>query len=464
RETWRSGKIKPHAFAAIASHGVFKARSLKGTGINVVDLIRLKLGNGDSSSFWDDKWYAGGVIKELFPRLYALELHKHATVRMKLMAPSLDNSFHRRVRSGAEESQFNSLMEIVRVINLVPCEDRISAHASPRSAGLKCVSSIRMTCRMSKLKKQFRPDIVLFHTKRFSPFVFLASKDMSVLSDLFVAVRLGRAGVVPAGLSFSTGGVSNIWWGIVRTIVSAMSSMMSCAGVLIKKRVGDWEWADMMALYCQNATEEDSKFTRRVGALLEEMEAAYKERVDFIKELKAVSGVDAAVKTSEFLNDVLWKDERRLQRLSKLRMDADLMAYDKEKEITEDLRLAREINALCARVTATINQREMFVDELDMLAERHVPDKMADFMKQIQDVSRWCLWCKISLEYGNNVLYWIPGVCVSSLMGSLVPSVGCVANIVLARGESDLKDMFFTNDVHYFDGELSVSCFRIPLC
>nr|GFC32044.1 RNA-directed DNA polymerase, eukaryota, reverse transcriptase zinc-binding domain protein [Tanacetum cinerariifolium] len=64
---------------------VKEARSLKGTGINVVDLIRLKLGNRDSSLFWEDKW---------------------------------------RVRSGAEESQFNSLLEIVQVINLVPCEDR----------------------------------------------------------------------------------------------------------------------------------------------------------------------------------------------------------------------------------------------------------------------------------------------------------------------------------------------------
>nr|GFC80491.1 RNA-directed DNA polymerase, eukaryota, reverse transcriptase zinc-binding domain protein [Tanacetum cinerariifolium] len=92
---------------------VKEVRSLKGTGINVVDLIHLKLGNGDSSSFCEEKWYASGLIKELFPRLYALELHKHATVRMKLMAPSLDNSFRRRVRSGAEESQFNSLLEIV---------------------------------------------------------------------------------------------------------------------------------------------------------------------------------------------------------------------------------------------------------------------------------------------------------------------------------------------------------------
>nr|GFB95581.1 RNA-directed DNA polymerase, eukaryota [Tanacetum cinerariifolium] len=65
----------------------------------------------------------GSVIKELFLRLYALELYKYATVRMKLMSPSLDNSFRRRVRSGAEESLFNSLLEM-QVINLVPCEDR----------------------------------------------------------------------------------------------------------------------------------------------------------------------------------------------------------------------------------------------------------------------------------------------------------------------------------------------------
>nr|GEY04733.1 RNA-directed DNA polymerase, eukaryota [Tanacetum cinerariifolium] len=120
---------------------VKEARSLKGTSINVVDLIRLKLGNRDSFLFWNDKWYAGGVIKELFPRLYALELHKHATVRMKLMAPSLDNSFRRRVRSGAEESQFNSLLEIVQVINLVPCEDMY--FWSLESEGDYSVASIR---------------------------------------------------------------------------------------------------------------------------------------------------------------------------------------------------------------------------------------------------------------------------------------------------------------------------------
>nr|GFB64541.1 RNA-directed DNA polymerase, eukaryota [Tanacetum cinerariifolium] len=82
---------------------VKEARYLKGTGINVVDLIRLKLRNEDSSSFWEDKW---------------------------------------RVRSGAEESQFNSLLEIVQVINLVPCEDKY--FWSLESEGDYSVASIRM--------------------------------------------------------------------------------------------------------------------------------------------------------------------------------------------------------------------------------------------------------------------------------------------------------------------------------
>ncbi|GJS29778.1 hypothetical protein Tco_0490398 [Tanacetum coccineum] len=55
-----------------------------------------------------------------------------------------------------------------------------------------------------------------------------------------------------------------------------------------------------------------------------------------------------------------------------------------QREITEDLRLAREINALCARVTAIVDERDNFVDELDILVGRSVPDKMAEFIKQTQ--------------------------------------------------------------------------------
>nr|GEW87405.1 hypothetical protein [Tanacetum cinerariifolium] len=109
--------------------------------------------------------------------------------------------------------------------------------------------------------------------------------------------------------------------------------------------------------------EEDSEFARRMGVLLQEMEAAYDERLDFIQELEAVLGATVAVKTTEFLNDALWKDNRRM-------------------EISEDIRLAGEINALCARVTAIVDERETFVDELDILRERSVSSKMGEFMKQ----------------------------------------------------------------------------------
>ncbi|GKA06642.1 hypothetical protein Tco_0685866 [Tanacetum coccineum] len=54
------------------------------------------------------------------------------------------------------------------------------------------------------------------------------------------------------------------------------------------------------------------------------------------------------------------------------------------REIAADLRLAREINALCTRVTAIVDERERFVDELDLLMGRYVPDKMGDFMKEVQ--------------------------------------------------------------------------------
>ncbi|GJY40834.1 hypothetical protein Tco_0428104 [Tanacetum coccineum] len=54
------------------------------------------------------------------------------------------------------------------------------------------------------------------------------------------------------------------------------------------------------------------------------------------------------------------------------------------REIAKGVRLAREISALCAHVTAIVDERESFVDELDMLAPKFVSVKMAEFMKQIQ--------------------------------------------------------------------------------
>nr|GEY63662.1 hypothetical protein [Tanacetum cinerariifolium] len=179
---------------------------------------------------------------------------------------------------------------------------------------------------------------------------------------------LGRALVMPAELSFSARCVSNIWIREVCVCIVKIASNDVAGEACGVERACCWLGVGGYdGVILSNATKEDSQFARRMGVLIQEMEAAYDERADFIKELEVVSGVDVAVKTAEFLNDALWKDERRLQR-----------------EITDDLRLAREINALCALVTAIFDKREMFVNELDMLARKHVPDKMAEFMKQVQ--------------------------------------------------------------------------------
>ncbi|GKC46689.1 hypothetical protein Tco_1064411 [Tanacetum coccineum] len=100
-----------------------------------------ELGNGENTRFWLDNWYEGGVIKELFLRMFALELNKNATVSSKLNASSLDNSFRRKARSEIEEMQLNSLAEISRMTTLVPCEDRYVW--TLESDGVFSVASIR---------------------------------------------------------------------------------------------------------------------------------------------------------------------------------------------------------------------------------------------------------------------------------------------------------------------------------
>nr|GEV76931.1 hypothetical protein [Tanacetum cinerariifolium] len=64
-----------------------------------------------------------------------------------------------------------------------------------------------------------------------------------------------------------------------------------------------------------------------MGVLLQEMVAAYDDRVDFIQELEAVPGIAAAVKTAEFLNDALWKDDRKIQRYAASLSCMDTMMF-----------------------------------------------------------------------------------------------------------------------------------------
>ncbi|GKA58275.1 hypothetical protein Tco_0757463 [Tanacetum coccineum] len=84
---------------------------------------------------------------------------------------------------------------------------------------------------------------------------------------------------------------------------------------------------------CLGCRTEDRQFASRISVLLQEMIAAYDDKMDFIQELEAVPGVSARVKTAKFLNETLWKDDKRLRKLRNMEMDANEQAVQKERFI-----------------------------------------------------------------------------------------------------------------------------------
>ncbi|GJT88088.1 RNA-directed DNA polymerase, eukaryota [Tanacetum coccineum] len=93
-------------------------------GINLMNQLRIKLGNGEMTHFWDDNWCEGGRLKDRFPRVYALEECKDITVGSKLAQPSITQSFRRMPRGGVEQMQVDDLINLVQNISLIPMQDR----------------------------------------------------------------------------------------------------------------------------------------------------------------------------------------------------------------------------------------------------------------------------------------------------------------------------------------------------
>ncbi|GKD30079.1 hypothetical protein Tco_1240857 [Tanacetum coccineum] len=87
----------------------------------------------------------------------------------------------------------------------------------------------------------------------------------------------------------------------------------------------------MMALYCRRSVAMDRDFASRMSDLLQEMVNVYDEKVDFIRELEVMAGVDEAAKTLKFLNENLWKDEKRLRMLRNMEADAGTKADEMER-------------------------------------------------------------------------------------------------------------------------------------
>nr|GFA94509.1 hypothetical protein [Tanacetum cinerariifolium] len=93
------GKVSKAGSRSCWRNIVNEERILSNQGIKVLDYMRIKLGNRESTAFWDDNWIGGKVLK-------------------------LENSLCRSIRGGVEHVQFNELSNMLQSISLMPYSDR----------------------------------------------------------------------------------------------------------------------------------------------------------------------------------------------------------------------------------------------------------------------------------------------------------------------------------------------------
>ncbi|GJR85106.1 hypothetical protein Tco_0209117 [Tanacetum coccineum] len=98
--------------------------SLSKKGIDLMKYMHIKVRNEDTTVFWEDKWCEEGVLKDRFPRVYALESCKQITVAAKLSQPNLSFLFRRNPRGGCGLDQFQKVKDLVSLVSLAPISDR----------------------------------------------------------------------------------------------------------------------------------------------------------------------------------------------------------------------------------------------------------------------------------------------------------------------------------------------------
>ncbi|GJR30321.1 RNA-directed DNA polymerase, eukaryota, reverse transcriptase zinc-binding domain protein [Tanacetum coccineum] len=123
-EDGKVGKQVNSAYPSYWMDIVHEINVLKKQGINLLNCMQMKLGNGDKTAFWEDKWIGNTVLKDLYPRIYALETCKYVKVGTKLAQSGLDFSLRRKPMGGVEHEQYEALLVQVHDVNLVPLLDR----------------------------------------------------------------------------------------------------------------------------------------------------------------------------------------------------------------------------------------------------------------------------------------------------------------------------------------------------
>nr|GEV86775.1 RNA-directed DNA polymerase, eukaryota, reverse transcriptase zinc-binding domain protein [Tanacetum cinerariifolium] len=100
-------------------------KAIHGTdGINLMNYMRIHVGNGKNTSLWEDNWREGGILKDRFPRSAPLESCKSISIGSKFMQPSFHHSFCRQPRGGTEQMQYAEFMQLMQQVIMAPMTDR----------------------------------------------------------------------------------------------------------------------------------------------------------------------------------------------------------------------------------------------------------------------------------------------------------------------------------------------------
>ena len=105
-------------------NAILKAISnLNNKGIDLLFACSRSVGNGKSIRFWDEIWFGDRPLKDLFPRIYALDKDKRCMVDHRINISAWNIVLRRMPRGGIESQQFSALMDSIRDVLLSDKED-----------------------------------------------------------------------------------------------------------------------------------------------------------------------------------------------------------------------------------------------------------------------------------------------------------------------------------------------------
>ncbi|GJR29057.1 RNA-directed DNA polymerase, eukaryota [Tanacetum coccineum] len=120
----RIGKIvsshQPSAWIDIVN----EVNKLKNLDMDLLSLLKKKVGNGVDTLFWEEVWKGDTTFKNRYPRVYALELEKLISVADKMEQVDLGSSLRRMPRDGVELMQFSKLKTSLEGLQLPSMNDR----------------------------------------------------------------------------------------------------------------------------------------------------------------------------------------------------------------------------------------------------------------------------------------------------------------------------------------------------